>query len=83
MKPTPLHRSNRYRIQTKQDRHVQQLLESRRSRVSFTTRCVPPPTMTPYTCDACHLAFASTWLDHCPSCGNRAITVTHNLNLAN
>lgn len=76
-----MQRSNRYRIQTKLDQHIQNMLESRRSRVSFSTRSQPHrfTTMSYFTCDTCHLAFGTTWLDHCPGCGNPFLTPNDNL----
>jgi lipopolysaccharide biosynthesis regulator YciM len=84
LKGDDMHRSNRYRIQTKLDRAVQNMLEARRSDVSFAIRTTPNrfTTMSYFTCDSCHFAFGTTWLDHCPSCGNQYLTPNDNLALA-
>jgi hypothetical protein len=85
LKEIDMTRSNRYRITTKLDQAVQNMLEARRSRVAFSIRTTPNRfnTMSYFTCDTCHLAFGTTWLDHCPACGNHALSPDDNLALTN
>jgi hypothetical protein len=69
-------RASRYYDTDKLSRDKQKDKESRRSALSFHIRhkAKRSQPMTHYTCHICGLTFGSTWLNHCPQCGNPNLT---------
>lgn len=67
---------------TKTQRDAQKGKESRRSSAAFFTKTAKPKhPMTTYCCDICGLTFGTTWLDHCPSCGSRSLSIVIELSM--